>query len=103
MKQNPRAHVVYVSSEQFVQEFLDAIRFKKNTDFADYYRSADVLIIDVLLISPVRPTRSLARLDRPMPACPQTQGPMMQQTGMLGTRSWKLIVTNVVGFHIATE
>jgi chromosomal replication initiator protein len=43
---NPHAHVVYVSTEQFVQEFLDAIRFKKNTDFAGYYRSADVLIID---------------------------------------------------------
>ncbi len=42
----PGAHVVYVSTEQFVQEFLDAIRFKKNTDFAGYYRSADVLIID---------------------------------------------------------
>ncbi len=38
--------VVYISSEQFVQEFLDAIRFKKNTDFAGYYRGADVLIID---------------------------------------------------------
>lgn len=46
MSNNPGAHVVYVSSEQFVQEFLDAIRFKKNTDFAGYYRSADVLIID---------------------------------------------------------
>ncbi len=44
--QNPKAHVVYISTEQFVQEFLDAIRFKKNTDFAGYYRSADVLIID---------------------------------------------------------
>lgn len=43
---NPNAHVVYVSTEQFVQEFLDAIRYKKNTDFAGYYRSADVLIID---------------------------------------------------------
>lgn len=43
---NPDAHVVYVSTEQFVQEFLDAIRYKKNTDFAGYYRSADVLIID---------------------------------------------------------
>lgn len=43
---NPSAHVVYVSTEQFVQEFLDAIRFKKNTDFAGYYRSADVLIVD---------------------------------------------------------
>jgi len=46
MAQNPRAHVVYVSIEQFVQEFLDAIRFKKNTDFASYYRNADVLIVD---------------------------------------------------------
>lgn len=43
---NPKAHIVYVSTEQFVQEFLDAIRYKKNTDFAGYYRSADVLIID---------------------------------------------------------
>jgi chromosomal replication initiator protein len=43
---NKNAHIVYVSSEQFVQEFLDAIRYKKNTDFAGYYRSADVLIVD---------------------------------------------------------
>jgi chromosomal replication initiator protein len=42
----PSAHVVYISTEQFVQEFLDAIRYKKNTDFAGYYRSADVLIVD---------------------------------------------------------
>ncbi len=43
---NPKAHIVYISTEQFVQEFLDAVRFKKNTDFAGYYRSADVLIVD---------------------------------------------------------
>lgn len=43
---NPEARVVYVSSEQFLQEFVDAVRFKKNTDFADFYRSADVLIVD---------------------------------------------------------
>ncbi len=43
---NPSARIVYVSTEQFVQEFLDAIRFKKNTDFASYYRNCDVLIID---------------------------------------------------------
>ncbi len=43
---NSGARVVYVSTEQFVQEFLDAIRYKKNTDFAGYYRGADVLIID---------------------------------------------------------
>jgi chromosomal replication initiator protein len=43
---NPSARVVYISSEQFVQEFLDAIRYKKITDFAGHYRSADVLIVD---------------------------------------------------------
>ena len=43
---NPDAKVVYASSEQFVQEFLDAIRFKKISDFAGHYRSADVLIVD---------------------------------------------------------
>lgn len=46
LQNNPNARVVYVSSEQFVQEFVDALRFKKNTDFADFYRSADVLIVD---------------------------------------------------------
>lgn len=46
LARDPNAHIVYVSTEQFVQEFLDAIRFKKNTDFAGYYRSADVLIVD---------------------------------------------------------
>ncbi len=43
---NSNARVVYVSSEQFLQEFVDALRFKKNTDFADFYRGADVLIVD---------------------------------------------------------
>lgn len=42
----PGAKVVYISSEQFVQEFVDALRFKKNTAFAGHYRGADVLIID---------------------------------------------------------
>jgi chromosomal replication initiator protein len=46
LAQNPGGRVVYVSTEQFVQEFLDAIRYKKNTDFAGYYRGCDVLIID---------------------------------------------------------
>lgn len=44
--QRSNARVVYISSEQFVQEFVDALRFKKNTDFAGFYRGADVLIID---------------------------------------------------------
>lgn len=46
LSNNPKARVVYVSSEQFLQEFVDALRFKKNTDFADFYRGADVLIVD---------------------------------------------------------
>lgn len=43
----PSARVVYASTEQFVQEFVDSLRFKKNTtDFAGFYRGADVLIVD---------------------------------------------------------
>ncbi len=40
------ARVVYASTEQFVQEFVDALRYKKNTDFANHYRSVDMLIVD---------------------------------------------------------
>lgn len=46
LAKKPESRIVYVSSEQFVQEFIDAVRFKKNTDFAGYYRKADVLIVD---------------------------------------------------------
>ena len=42
---NPRAKVAYISSETFVKEFLDSIRFKK-TGFSDKYRNVDVLIVD---------------------------------------------------------
>ena len=42
----PDKRVVYMSTEQFVQEFVDALRFKKTNEFAKYYRSPDVLIID---------------------------------------------------------
>lgn len=40
------AKVLYISTEQFVQEFVDALRFRKTADFASHYRTADVLIID---------------------------------------------------------
>jgi chromosomal replication initiator protein len=46
LQRNSNARVVYVTCEQFVQEFLDAIRYKKVGDFANHYRSADVLIVD---------------------------------------------------------
>ena len=42
----PNARVLYISTEQFVQEFVDALRFRKTADFASYYRTADVLIVD---------------------------------------------------------
>ena len=38
--------MLYISTEQFVQEFVDALRFSKTADFASHYRSADVLIVD---------------------------------------------------------
>ncbi|HET9721982.1 MAG TPA: chromosomal replication initiator protein DnaA [Candidatus Saccharimonadales bacterium] len=47
LAKKPNLRVVYASTEQFVQEFVDALRFKKNTSsFASFYRGADVLIVD---------------------------------------------------------
>jgi chromosomal replication initiator protein len=45
LKNRPGARVVYISSETFVNEFLETIRFKKK-GFADRYRAVDVLIVD---------------------------------------------------------
>ncbi|USN96580.1 MAG: chromosomal replication initiator protein DnaA [Candidatus Nomurabacteria bacterium] len=45
IKRQPDAHVLYISSETFVKEFLDSIRFKKK-GFSDKYRNVDVLIVD---------------------------------------------------------
>jgi chromosomal replication initiator protein len=45
-KRDPSAKVLYITTEQFVQEFVDALRFRKTADFAGHYRTADVLIVD---------------------------------------------------------
>lgn len=45
MHSQPKARLLYISSETFVNEFLDHIRFKKK-GFADRYRNVDVLIVD---------------------------------------------------------
>ncbi|HSW85259.1 MAG TPA: chromosomal replication initiator protein DnaA [Candidatus Saccharimonadales bacterium] len=42
----PNIKVLYISTEQFVQEFVDALRFRKTAAFASHYRTADVLIVD---------------------------------------------------------
>lgn len=44
-KNQPDMRVLYISSETFVKEFLESIRFKKK-GFSDKYRNVDVLIID---------------------------------------------------------
>ncbi len=41
----PDAQILYISSETFVKEFLESIRFKKK-GFSDKYRNVDVLIVD---------------------------------------------------------
>jgi chromosomal replication initiator protein len=41
----PSARILYISSETFVKEFLESIRFKKK-GFSDKYRNVDVLIVD---------------------------------------------------------
>ena len=45
IKKDPKMNVVYISSETFVKEFLEYIRFKKK-GFSDKYRNVDVLIVD---------------------------------------------------------
>ena len=42
---SPETSVLYISSETFVNDFLESIRFKKK-GFADKYRNIDVLIVD---------------------------------------------------------
>lgn len=42
----PNKNVIYVSSEKFINDFIDAIQNKTNTAFINKYRSADILLID---------------------------------------------------------
>lgn len=49
LKNNPNAKVLYVTSEKFTNELIDAIRNKNNTsttEFREKYRTIDVLLID---------------------------------------------------------
>ncbi|ASS73551.1 chromosomal replication initiation protein DnaA [Tumebacillus algifaecis] len=43
---NPQAKVVYISSEKFTNEFINAIQYNKTVDFRNKYRNVDVLLID---------------------------------------------------------
>lgn len=45
LRRQPSARVLYTTTESFVNEFLDSIRFKKK-GFSEKYRNVDVLIVD---------------------------------------------------------
>ena len=45
LDKDPKKKVLYATCEQFVNEFLESIRYKKK-GFSERYRSADVLIVD---------------------------------------------------------
>ncbi len=46
LKNNPSSKVVYVSSEKFTNELINAIKDDRNEDFRNKYRSMDVLLVD---------------------------------------------------------
>ena len=45
IKNNPNAKVLYTTTESFIKDFLEHIRFKKQ-GFSEKYRNVDVLIVD---------------------------------------------------------
>lgn len=46
LKNSPKTNVVYISSETFTNELINAIRDDKTTDFRNKYRTIDVLLVD---------------------------------------------------------
>jgi len=46
LEHNPKAKVVYITSEKFTNEFIDGIMDNKTTSFRNKYRNVDVLLID---------------------------------------------------------
>jgi len=45
-QRNPHLHVSYLSSERFMNELINSIRYDKTQGFREKYRSVDVLLID---------------------------------------------------------
>ncbi|NLZ47660.1 MAG: chromosomal replication initiator protein DnaA [Clostridiales bacterium] len=46
LQSNPKAKVVYVSSEKFTNELINSIKDDSNIEFRNKYRNVDVLLID---------------------------------------------------------
>jgi chromosomal replication initiator protein len=45
-ERSPDAKILYIATEQFVREFVQSLRGRTAANFANKYRSADVLIVD---------------------------------------------------------
>jgi len=45
-KNNPSLKILYVTSETFINEFIDSIRHERSTTFRNKYRNVDCLLID---------------------------------------------------------
>jgi chromosomal replication initiator protein len=45
-KNHPQARVLYISSEKFINEFINSLRFERPADFRNKYRNLDCLLID---------------------------------------------------------
>ncbi len=45
-ERNPKAKVLYLSAEQFMYRFVQALRFKDTMSFKEIFRSVDVLMVD---------------------------------------------------------
>ncbi len=43
---NPKLRLTYISSERFMNEMINALRFDRVLDFREHYRSVDVLLVD---------------------------------------------------------
>ncbi|WP_119344259.1 chromosomal replication initiator protein DnaA [Facilibium subflavum] len=43
---NPHSKVLYVTSERFVKDYVDAVRLHSGDEFQNFYRSVDVLLVD---------------------------------------------------------
>lgn len=46
LESNPRAKVTYLSSEQFINDFISHLRAEKMNEFRNKYRSCDLFLID---------------------------------------------------------
>lgn len=45
-KKNPRCRIIYINSEDFTNQFINALATNKTAEFRDKYRSCDMLLID---------------------------------------------------------